>query len=526
MIAIINTALTGFEQDIRELLMAFFPGEGFCFTEEEDVRFQLFCEADSLRFLPQKDAEALSGTAADACSNSADDLFCEPIHLNNERAHDKSEVKRALYRLLSRITGIKLPWGTLTGIRPVKLPEQMCTEGKTDAEILERLASFYLISPEKSELILEIAHREESVLRRVDHKAGFSLYIGIPFCPTTCMYCSFTSYPISKWETRVSEYLDCLERELVQLRQIQTGELQGCITGKPLQTVYVGGGTPTALSAEQLDRLLCILEQRMDLSTVCEFTVESGRPDSITAEKLAVLKHHKVERISINPQTMNQHTLDLIGRRHTVEDVRQAFSLARRAGFDNINMDIIMGLPEETEQDVSETLAEICALHPDSLTVHALAVKRAARLNTEGKAWSNLPRAGIEEATRMTELGRKAAKQMGLKPYYLYRQKNMAGNQENTGYAEPGKENLYNILMMEEIHTVIGCGAGASSKVVLENADPAAHGGNLHRVERFENIKNIAEYLPRIDELLEKRAHFFCETCGTPQREKDESNVQ
>lgn len=508
MIAIINEALQSFEQDIRELLMAFFPGEKFCFEKNKDAKLELICR--ETEFCAAGDAEAIS--------------------LDGNRAHDKSECKRALYRLLSRITGENLPWGTLTGIRPVKLPEQMLGEGKTDAEVLQRLEDFYLISKEKSELILDIAHREHAVLNRIPYRAGWSLYIGIPFCPTTCLYCSFTSYPIAKWEARAEEYLDCLDRELEQLRQIQEGKdgaypggMDGCITGKPLQTVYIGGGTPTALCAAQLDRLLSIVENRMDLRTVAEYTVESGRPDSITEEKLAVLKNHNIGRISINPQTMNQRTLDLIGRRHTVQDVKDAFLSARKAGFDNINMDVIMGLPEETEADVRHTLSEIEMLKPDSLTVHALAVKRAARLNTEGKAWNNLPRAGAEEAARMTAMGTASALRMGLFPYYLYRQKNMAGNQENTGYAAAGKENLYNILMMEEMHTVIGCGAGASSKVVLKNEHPEAHGGNLHRVERFENIKNIAEYLPRIDETMEKRARFFCETCQTIESKRGNS---
>ena len=489
MIAILQDAtLKAFEQDSRELLMAFFPGQPFCFEPNEAVLFSLLATREG--FAIRLGSNALQGNQ-----------LTEPLQLTGERRHDKSEAKRALYRLLSRFTGRTLPWGTLTGIRPVKLPEQLLAQGKTDAETLAYLQDFYLISREKSELILEIAHREQAVLSRIDYSRGFSLYVGIPFCPTTCIYCSFTSYPIAKWEGRVEEYLQCLKRELAQIRMEQQS---GFLAGKTLQTVYVGGGTPTALSAEQLDKLLCLIEAQMDLSQLAEFTVESGRPDSITPEKLDVLRAHGVERISINPQTMNQQTLDLIGRRHTVEQVIEAFRMARAAGIQNINMDLIMGLPKETTEDVRHTLQEIEALRPDSLTVHALAVKRAARLNTEGNAWSNLPRAGIEEAIEMTALGAESAARMGLFPYYLYRQKNMAGNQENTGYAAPGKENLYNILMMEELHTVVGCGAGSSTKALAETEN-----GGAYRVERFENIKNIAEYLPRIDELIEKKGRFF-----------------
>ena len=339
------------------------------------------------------------------------------------------------------------------------------------------------------------------------------MYVGIPFCPTTCLYCSFTSYPITKWSDRIDEYLECLKKELTLLNKVNKAELLseygGYISDKELQTIYIGGGTPTAISAEQLDRLLSIIEDTMDLSHVVEFTVESGRPDSITEAKLEVLKKHHIDRISINPQTMNQKTLDIIGRRHTVDDVREAYQIARDAGLDNINMDIIIGLPEESREDVKITLDEIKKMKPDSLTVHALAVKRAARLNTEGKAWNNLERAGIDEAIQMTDDSAAICEELGLKPYYLYRQKNMAGNQENVGYAVPGKENLYNILMMEELHTVIGCGAGSSSKLVIENEDISRYDGNRFRVERFENIKNIAEYLPRIDELMEKRKRFL-----------------
>ena len=523
MIAIIqDEALKAFEQDSRELLMAFFPGEPFCFTENEEALFTLWAEKTGFSIWPgtanakekvagaqqretgmQPDAHAAKHQAGNqtGLSESLPEPLCEPLSLNGERRHDKSEAKRALYRLLCRLTGRTLPWGTLTGIRPVKLPEQLLAQGKTDAETLAYLQEFYLISREKSELILDIAHREQRVLSRIDCRRGFSLYVGIPFCPTTCMYCSFTSYPIAKWSGQVEHYLACLERELAQLRDVQQA---GFLEGKMLQTVYVGGGTPTSLTAEQLEQLLALIEKYMDLSALAEFTVESGRPDSITPEKLDVLRRHGVDRISINPQTMNQKTLDLIGRRHTVKQVIEAFRMAREAGFQNINMDLIMGLPRETVEDVRHTLSEIETLGPDSLTVHALAVKRAARLNTEGNAWSNLPRAGMQEAMEMTALGAEVAAEMGLFPYYLYRQKNMAGNQENTGYALPGKENLYNILMMEELHTVVGLGAGSSTKALVQAGEDGTY-----RVERFENIKNIAEYLPRIGELLEKKENFF-----------------
>ena len=490
-----------YEQDLREILMAFFPGEPFCYEKKPEAGLFVCADQDAVRLrIPRKGGS----------EETAETI--QPICLSDSRKENKTRIKRALYVLLSELTGEQLPWGTLTGIRPVKLADLLLSEfgGEAASVLRER----YLVSAEKTSLALSIAHREREVLARVDHRNGFSLYIGIPFCPTTCLYCSFTSYPIAKWSARVEEYLDCLRKELRQLRGAQesgTGtQPAGFLSGKALQTIYIGGGTPTSLSAEQLWKLLEIIREELDLSAVSEFTVEAGRPDSITPEKLQVMKAFgMIDRISINPQTMNQKTLDLIGRRHTVEDVRHAFYEARNAGFDNINMDLIMGLPEETADDVRHTLSEIEAMRPESLTVHALAVKRAARLNIEGNAWAHLARAGKEEASLMTELGAESAARLGLFPYYLYRQKNMAGNQENVGYAAPGKENLYNILMMEEQHTVIGCGAGASSKAVFHGKADGPESVGSYRVERHENIKNIAEYLQRFPEVLEKKQRFL-----------------
>ena len=264
--------------------------------------------------------------------------------------------------------------------------------------------------------------------------------------PPACIV-PFTSYPIGKWKDRTHEYLDALFKELDYVAE----KKKGCT----LDTVYFGGGTPTSLSPEDLDRLITKLKGTFDFSAVQEFTVEAGRPDSITREKLEVLKKHGVGRISINPQTMKQDTLRLIGRRHTVEDVVDRFKLAREVGFDNINMDLIIGLPEETLEDVQATMEAVKALAPDSVTVHSLAIKRAARLNTMKEVYKDLK---IENTQEMIDLTARYAREMGLEPYYLYRQKNMAGNFENVGYAAPGKACIYNVLIMEEQQTIIGCG--------------------------------------------------------------------
>lgn len=327
------------------------------------------------------------------------------------------------------------------------------------------------------------------LLEPLDYERGYSLYVGIPFCPTTCLYCSFTSYPIEKWRGRTGLYLEALFKELeYTARKME---------GRPLDTVYFGGGTPTSLPAEDLEALLSRLEQLFDLSRVLEFTVEAGRPDSITPDKLKVLRDHGITRISINPQTMNQKTLDLIGRHHTVEMVKERFYMARELGFDNINMDLIMGLPEENMDDVQRTLEEVRALGPDSLTVHSLAIKRAARLNMFREEYGGLK---IQNTPEMIELSAACAREMGMEPYYLYRQKNMAGNFENVGYSLPGKACIYNILIMEEMQTIAACGAGTTTKVVFPSEN---------RRERCENVKEVEQYISRIDEMIQRKERIL-----------------
>ena len=263
--------------------------------------------------------------------------------------------------------------------------------------------------------------------------------------------------------------------------------------GRPLDTIYFGGGTPTSLPAEDIHAILCKLEDLFDTAHALEFTVEAGRPDSITEEKLQVLRDHGITRISINPQTMNQKTLDLIGRRHTVEMVKERFWMAREMGFDNINMDLIMGLPEEDMDDVRHTLHEVKKLAPDSLTVHSLAIKRAARLNMFKEQYGDLK---ISNTPEMIDLSAACAREMGMEPYYLYRQKNMAGNFENVGYSLPGKACIYNILIMEEMQTIAACGAGTTTKVVFPSEN---------RRERCENVKEVEQYISRIDEMIGRK---------------------
>ncbi len=396
----------------------------------------------------------------------------------------KDAFKRFLYTALQKETGISLPWGNLTGIRPTKIAMTMLESGKSEEDVAVFLREKHFVSEEKICLGIDIAKREQKILSSLHYEDGYSLYIGIPFCPTTCLYCSFTSYPIGVWKERVGDYLTALEQEMTAVSQIQRGKI--------LDTVYIGGGTPSSLSAEELDRLVTSLKNTFDFGTVQEFTVEAGRADSITEDKLRVLYRHGVTRISVNPQTMKEETLRLIGRQHTVAQVEEAYRLARKVGFDNINMDIILGLPGETQEDVKATVEAITALAPDSLTVHSLAVKRASGLHKWIEENGVTAYNNTEETMRIAAAG---AHTMGMSPYYLYRQKNMSGNFENVGYSIDGKYGIYNILIMEEKQTIIACGAGSITKRVYP-------GG---RIERSENVKDISQYIERIGEMIERK---------------------
>ena len=551
-----------FEQDVRELLMAFYPGAGFVYAEklseadilvsgrflnsdgaeegkyaldvqkavglgqndesEADLSGKDVCEADLSRedacevdLCRKDDCEAgewFSGEADSDRMERADwrEVFSQlspvirkglteaqenlPFAVNRaDRKEMKNRIKRRLYFLLMLETKKELPWGALTGIRPVKIPEEKLSLGWSDERILGFLEEDYLVGEKKRKLCLEIAKEERALLGGVDAKNGYSLYVGIPFCPTTCLYCSFTSYPIGKWKGRLSEYLDCLQKELTMVREWAGEE-------RKLQTIYIGGGTPTSLPEEELKTFMEMVHRTFPADSLEEFTVEAGRPDSLNREKLRILKAYGSSRISINPQSMNQKTLDLIGRRHSVEQVKEIFSIAREEGFDNINMDIILGLPGEGEEEIRHTLDEVRALEPDSLTVHCLALKRAARLNTEKQQYAGYPMASGKMLDGLVDLAAEQAGAMGMKPYYLYRQKNMAGNLENVGYAREGKACLYNVYMMEERQTIAACGAGTTTKRLFSEEN---------RVERCENVKEVSQYIERIGEMIERKKKLF-----------------
>lgn len=409
---------------------------------------------------------------------------------------EKRDVTKKVYQFLSKQTGQELAWGMLTGVRPTKLVMQKIEQGMTKEEIFDFLKEQYCVGDKKAQIAYEIACREKALLDQLDCKNGYSLYAGIPFCPSICSYCSFSSSPIAEWKDQVDCYLDAMIKELKATAKL--------MQGKTLDTVYIGGGTPTTLEADQLDRLLGTIRENFDLEHVLEFTVEAGRPDSITKEKLEVLRSHGISRISINPQTMKQETLEIIGRHHTVEQTIQSFLTARELGFDNINMDLIVGLPNENLEDVRHTMEQLEKLQPDNVTVHSLAIKRAARLNMFKEDYTSLK---MENTWEHIEVTADYCKRMGLQPYYLYRQKNMAGNFENVGYAKEGKAGIYNILIMEEKQTIVACGAGASTKRVWNTPNP----DGTHRIERCENVKDVALYIERIDEMIERKKRLFAE---------------
>lgn len=411
-----------------------------------------------------------------------------PEKEGRSRSELHEEFKTDLYKKLGKMTGRTLPWGKLTGVRPSKIAVNLIENKTSDEDIIKLFMDKHYASEAKAKLALGVAHKELGLLGQRDYINGYSLYIGIPFCPTTCLYCSFTSYSIDKWHDRVEEYLSALfcEMEFVAAK----------LKNRRLDTIYFGGGTPTTLSADQLDRLLGHMEKCFDMSDIVELTVEAGRPDSLTIDKLKVLKAHNVGRISINPQTMNQATLDIIGRKHTVEQVKEAFAMAHECGLDNINVDLIMGLPGEDEAMIHHTLDEVKKLAPTSLTVHSLAIKRAAALNI----WRDKYQAyALNNTDEIIDAAAACAADMSMEPYYMYRQKNMAGNFENVGYSVPGLECIYNILIMEEKQSIVALGAGASTKIVMPQDDGSV------RIERIENVKSVKDYIERIDEMIERK---------------------
>ena len=566
----LDEALLPFESDIRELCKAFYPGEDFQLHTPEGVRLMETTQEEknalkrakeqksavpvNKKSLKPKDAEKQNrilteeGISDPSLFRLSLDLRGTKLSFIGNRTKDKSTVKAYLYKILQKKCGRSLPWGDLTGIRPVSLAGKLLKELKNESmqtkqeeiRFYQALKDEYCLEGEKAELLRFLALRERDILQKAEERSGvkikdgFSIYIHIPFCPSKCAYCSFLSSPIGPFSDRISDYLEKVSEEL-DFALYEMGERRG----KTLQSVYIGGGTPTALPEKPLEDLLVLVEQKLlssPYAKVLEYTVEAGRPDSLEGDKLALLKAHSVGRISINPQTFRQETLDLIGRKHSIESVIERFYEARELGFDNINMDLILGLPSERLSDVEESLLKIRELVPESLTVHSLAVKRAAKLKTEENKYRGAYQAGASseefplerdfslsyipswkkresrsEMEWMMLSAMQTAEELSLYPYYLYRQKNMAGNLENIGFSKEGKECLYNIFMMEEKHTVFGVGAGSSSKILFGNG----------RLERVDNGKDFRSYMEHFTEYQDKKRRVLEELSRIQEQGKD-----
>ena len=383
---------------------------------------------------------------------------------------------------------INAPWGKLTGVRPVKIARNLLQSGATDQEVIRIFEQEIGADSKRSALAVSIAQLELRLIEQA-YDDGISIYVGIPFCPSRCAYCSFVSFSVDKCEQLLEPYMDCLLKEITASAELVKN------MKRRVETLYVGGGTPTTLPPKQLERLMRSLQESFDLSELKEFSVEAGRPDTITEEKLQVLKRYGVTRISLNPQSMNQSVLDKIGRRHTPQDILSAYSLARRLGFQHINMDVIAGLPGETYESFCNTLQILTSLDPESITVHTMSLKRASELNQNTSRYQIT--AG-EVVGQMIRFASECLGDAGYIPYYLYRQKNILGGYENTGYAKPGCACLYNVYIMEEVQSILSLGAGGSTKIVLPDD-----------IERIFNVKEPTEYISRIDEMIERKQKIY-----------------
>lgn len=391
-----------------------------------------------------------------------------------------------LYKLLCDFTGLTQPWGILTGVRPVKLLRRLAEESNEE-QAVKKFEKDFFVSNEKIALSRETEHNERKILE-LSKPESFSLYVGIPFCPSRCSYCSFVMASIERAEKLIEPYTKLLCEEIKQTAEIANK------LGLRLETVYFGGGTPTTLSAEQLDTVLGTVNKSFDMSTCREFTVEAGRPDTIDIAKLFALKENKVDRISINPQTVNDEVLKTIGRKHTAQQFFDAFELARKCGFDNINTDLIAGLPTDTPESFKNSLDSIVRLNAECITVHTLCMKRASRLTTEGVT---LDLQQARDAREMLAYTQNILGQNEYIPYYMYRQSRMVGNLENVGWSKKGFESLYNVYVMDETHTILACGSGGVTKLKRNNPD---------YLERIFNFKYPYEYIDRFDELIQRKS--------------------
>ena len=463
-----------FKYETEATLKLFFNTARFSFTSD-------IAEASGSDYVYTEVTEDNSVTVR-VCLDGEKKKKTVKLPLDAEKKDFEYTICRLLFGLLVSKTGITPPWGLLTGIRPVKKVIDLIRQGKSEEEIYSQLGERYLVAPKKLKLAYDTAVNQLPILDRIDSSA-VSLYVSIPFCPTRCSYCSFVSHSMDSAIKLMPEYISALCREL---------EIVGRIvkeTDTKIDTIYFGGGTPTSVSAEELRTIMEAVERNFDLDKVREYSVEAGRPDTITEEKLRVIKALGAGRISVNPQTLNDEVLKVIGRKHSGEDAVKAFELARKVGFDNINTDLIAGLPTESADSFRNTLGRIIALDPESITVHTLTIKRSASLFEKGSANSSNP------ADEMVDYSIPTLMSHCYLPYYMYRQKNTVDNLENVGYAKKGYESYYNIFIMDETQTILGAGCAASTKLVYPDG----------KISRIHNYKFPYEYIRSFDKLMEKK---------------------
>ena len=461
---------------VQTLCMIFFPGERFSAEGEEDKNEMTLTVRDT-----EEGFEAEARLVCDGKETYAKKLHPHRDDMTEDRQR-KLVIGHAVLSAAGEMLHYRPAWGMLTGVRPSKVATELLLRGMSKTRVRKALTADYNVIPKKAALATEVALRERQIIGTPD-KRDCSVYISIPFCPTRCSYCSFVSYTSKRLLSLIPDYLELLKLEIAEKFRI-IKEL-----GLRVLTVYIGGGTPTILTAPQLRELLETVAAGTDVSALQEFTLESGRPDTIDAEKMAIAKAYGVTRVCVNPQTLCNDVLESIGRAHTTEDFYRAYDIARAAGIQCINTDLIVGLPGDTFRTFSATFDEILRLAPENITVHTFCVKRAAEILRQGSGVYNL-RGG--DAGKCVDYSQIRAAEDGYFPYYMYRQKNMVGNYENVGFCKEGFEGLYNIYMMEEVHSIFAAGAGAVTKLV----DYATEGsGKKSVISRLFNAKYPYEYL-------------------------------
>lgn len=502
---------SGYRYETEELIKLFVPPSGFTFIEDpllsiSDTHFSASANRSDDDELMQEDHNSviyrfpllsIKLIHIDNYVYLTLDLVNEgqiirtvstPEILENNKDCSKKEikdaVKRAVFLILADYYKYRPPWGILTGVRPTKIVNEYIENGMGEEDIIKKLKYYYYIEDEKINLLLKVCRNERKILGNTSTDE-VSVYIGVPFCPSRCIYCSFASYPSE--EKNMDIYLEAISKEIQFVGNMLSEN------GSKIETLYIGGGTPTALTESQLSRLLSCIQNNFDLKSLKEYTIEAGRPDTLTKEKLNIMKNKGVNRISINPQTMKDETLKLIGRKHSSKEIVDMIYLARECGMDNINMDLIAGLPEETPEDFKSSLDILLELKPENITVHTLALKRASKLKEIREEYNYEAENAVVE---MLKISRELLESKGYTPYYMYRQKYMFGNHENVGYSKQDRFCIYNVRIMEEKQTIIALGAGGISKIYYPSEN---------RLERVPNVSNYEVYIDRIDEMLDRK---------------------